>query len=800
MKENKNQTKNYFEQTFFPKPTPSRLAYPSSILFIQKMRRSKALPSKTVRRYRSISQRRMTGHDAVDEVEEIERLRQLLAQNPLNQGDNEEEDKKDSKRIDTSGDDNNDKDGNDDLMLLDPNEHDTCAYGTDSTPLIVPSSKKKKKTGKSSRVELTPAEIKQAKAERKKIERKLRQLQERHAKKLRRTELYAKLEQHQLDDADKQLLQSSATLGHTMTQRERLQHLLQKERAGISLSKEEHALLYQDRKFQDGESNIQINGKDKDDNEAQSLQPPSKKIKMEARISSVVSEAFDAVAGSTETPSAPAEVESASSFAAQMMASLQKLKQNTTQKDDGRSAKGNDDSLNELSTLSSKRNPKKKEPYVPTEPTVLRTPATLGIKPPNNNSKTSPSNKNKTQSIRRPPHVQESRQNLPVTAMEFEIMDAIQSNEVTILCGETGSGKSTQTPQFLYEHGLCGSDNEPLQIAITQPRRVAAVSTAKRVAYEMSCGLGHTIPTNQSNLVAYTTRYETAGLGPSTRLKFMTDGILLQEIQSDLLLRKYSVVVLDEAHERNLNTDVLIGLLSLALPLRRQAAQDPGSNIKPLKLVIMSATLRVKDFTENPRLFRDLAKPPAVVQVPGRTFPVTIHHAKITALDDYEDAAFSKICKIHRKLPAGGILVFLTGQQEILRMVQRLERKLNPKRGRRAQSKQSKDASDSRTQSTQFGGKDILRDLDDEEIDGDLFRSSNNEDDDVDDFDEAMEDDKDFVPSVEDDDSAIPQKAVVLPLYSLLSAEDQAKVFRPVPEGHRLIVVATNIAETVRMS
>jgi ATP-dependent RNA helicase DHX37/DHR1 len=277
----------------------------------------------------------------------------------------------------------------------------------------------------------------------------------------------------------------------------------------------------------------------------------------------------------------------------------------------------------------------------------------------------------------------------------------------------------------------------------------------------------------------------------------MTDGILLQEIQSDLLLRQYSVVVLDEAHERNLNTDVLIGLLSVALPLRRKAAAEAGSTLSPLRLVIMSATLRVQDFTENPRLFAS-SVPPAVVQVPGRTFPVTIHHAKHTALDDYEEAALQKVIKIHRRLPAGGILVFLTGKQEILRMVKRLERCLNPQTDKRrantrpAPKEVTLDASN----------KDTLRDMDDEEVDGDVFKDGMNAI--MDDYDE-MEDDevvgheKDIAsPDLEKTETSdIPQKVVVLPLYSLLSTEDQAKVFRSVPEGHRLIVVATNIAETV---
>ena len=135
-----------------------------------------------------------------------------------------------------------------------------------------------------------------------------------------------------------------------------------------------------------------------------------------------------------------------------------------------------------------------------------------------------------------PPVTEASRYDLPVSAMEYEIIDAVRSHDCTILCGETGSGKSTQVPQFLYEAGfnMCGTgDNssDGLLIGITQPRRVAAISTAKRVSYEMGFGNGQSIP--PSNLVAYQTRYKTPGLGggggSSTRVKFMMDGILLQD-------------------------------------------------------------------------------------------------------------------------------------------------------------------------------------------------------------------------------------------------------------------------------
>jgi len=219
---------------------------------------------------------------------------------------------------------------------------------------------------------------------------------------------------------------------------------------------------------------------------------------------------------------------------------------------------------------------KKRKVYVPTE-TVTVSSTVLGLGGGVDQSTSLSSTKNSTsklkkhkvvQTINRPQEIQESRYNLPVSTMEYEIIDAIRSNDCTILCGETGSGKSTQVPQFLYEAGFSqkqqqqqqqGRDgssestsaskkDDHLLIGITQPRRVAAVSTAKRVAYEMGCGSGQSIPPN--NLISYQTRYETAGLGSSTQIKFMTDGILLQEIQSDLLLRKYGAIIIDEESPR----------------------------------------------------------------------------------------------------------------------------------------------------------------------------------------------------------------------------------------------------------
>jgi ATP-dependent RNA helicase DHX37/DHR1 len=230
--------------------------------------------------------------------------------------------------------------------------------------------------------------------------------------------------------------------------------------------------------------------------------------------------------------------------------------------------------------------------------------------------------------VTRPAGMEEARRGLPVLGMEQEIMEAVAGADVVLLCGETGSGKTTQVPQFLLEAGY-GAPRFPERagrVGVTQPRRVAAVAAAQRVAQELGCALG--------GPVGYHVRHD-ARWGARTALKFMTDGILLRELQADLLLRAYSAIVLDEAHERSLNTDLLLGLLSRVVPLRRQV---PG--VGPLKLLIMSATLRVEDFAGNARLF---PAPPPIVRVPARQYPVTVHFARRTELHDYLGAAFGKV-------------------------------------------------------------------------------------------------------------------------------------------------------------
>lgn len=175
--------------------------------------------------------------------------------------------------------------------------------------------------------------------------------------------------------------------------------------------------------------------------------------------------------------------------------------------------------------------------------------------------------------LKRRPSVDESRQQLPVVAEEQSIMEAILLNPVVIICGETGSGKTTQIPQMLYEagFGFKGSDN-PGMVAVTQPRRVAAVSLAVRVASELNIG-------PQSKTVAHQIRYSST-TSSETAIKFMTDGVLLRELATDFLLSRYSVVVVDEAHERGVNTDVLVGVLSRVAKLREKLWREGKEDVK----------------------------------------------------------------------------------------------------------------------------------------------------------------------------------------------------------------------------
>ena len=388
--------------------------------------------------------------------------------------------------------------------------------------------------------------------------------------------------------------------------------------------------------------------------------------------------------------------------------------------------------------------------------------------------------------VQRSEEMQQARSELPIIQREQEIMEAINNNSVVIVKGATGSGKTTQIPQFLYEAGYGSREGPtPDMIGITQPRRVAAVSMAKRVGDELG---------DHGDKVAHQIRFDST-VSSRTAVKFMTDGILLRELSEDLLLRKYSVIVIDEAHERSVNTDLLIGLMSKIVPARlRKNHFNPDP--KPLKLIIMSATLDTGDFI-NDRLFPPGKKPP-VVEAEGRQHRVTTHFA-LRSRPDYVDEVVEKVGRAHRKLPKGGILVFLTGQNEIRDVGDRLQQLLSGRKDPESGIK------------VHTAATEIPLEAEDMEIEA--YKSNNAGLDDFDDVDILTQSDDEaedqFDVSDEEETIGPPTHQPVhgsskdlytsvhiLPLYSQLPTKQQLKVFEAPPAGSRLIVLATNVAET----
>ncbi|GAB6023971.1 ATPdependent RNA helicase [Chamberlinius hualienensis] len=233
--------------------------------------------------------------------------------------------------------------------------------------------------------------------------------------------------------------------------------------------------------------------------------------------------------------------------------------------------------------------------------------------------------------------VDAQRQKLPIYKKRNHLLYLIEKYQTIIVVGETGCGKSTQMPQYLMEAGW---NEDGKLIGVTQPRRVAAITLATRVAEEKNCNLGED--------VGYSVRFDDCWTRNKTKIKFMTEGILIREMMSDPLLSQYSVLMIDEVHERSYNTDISLGLMKKILKKRPD-----------LRLIVASATV---DAEEMQRFFGMSSS--AIISVEGRTFPVDIYYVK-EPVADYVQASVETALKIHTKQRPGDILVFLTGQEEV---------------------------------------------------------------------------------------------------------------------------------------
>ncbi|KAI6248296.1 Pre-mRNA-splicing factor ATP-dependent RNA helicase-like protein cdc28 [Erysiphe necator] len=230
--------------------------------------------------------------------------------------------------------------------------------------------------------------------------------------------------------------------------------------------------------------------------------------------------------------------------------------------------------------------------------------------------------------------IEETRKNLPIYAYRDQFLEALAEYQILVIVGETGSGKTTQLPQYLHEYGYTKGG---LKVGCTQPRRVAAMSVAARVADEMGVKIG--------NEVGYSIRFEDS-TSDKTVLKYMTDGMLLREFMTEPDLGGYAALMIDEAHERTVHTDILLALV-----------KDLARERPEMKLLISSATMNAAKFAEY---FDDAP----IFNIPGRRYPVDIHYTPQPEAN-YLAAAITTVFQIHTTQGKGDILIFLTGQDEI---------------------------------------------------------------------------------------------------------------------------------------
>ena len=358
------------------------------------------------------------------------------------------------------------------------------------------------------------------------------------------------------------------------------------------------------------------------------------------------------------------------------------------------------------------------------------------------------------------------RSQLPVIRHECEIMEGLFANAdktCVLICGDTGTGKTTQVPQFLLEYGF------PAMIGITQPRRVAVYAMAARLREELGV----------TDEVGYQVRHEKVVDKNLTKIKFMTEGILLREIQQDFALRQYSALIIDEVHERSVDCDILLGLLSRIIPLRYRMGY-------PLAVILMSATIDISIFTKNSLLFPN---PPPVINIESRRFELSEHYSLHSCtLTSYIDDAFEKCVQIHTRLPHGGILCFVPTQKDCEILAMRLSQyfqkhSTRPYRSRDAtgHSLSRKEKHDMSLENTGDGEMDLQSETD-MTCDEDIF--------------DLNEEGQVNEPKFDTGSNQTLDTLYALPLYASMDDSRQRLVFSKPPDGKRLCVIATNVAET----
>ncbi|CAL6012397.1 ATP-dependent_RNA helicase [Hexamita inflata] len=391
---------------------------------------------------------------------------------------------------------------------------------------------------------------------------------------------------------------------------------------------------------------------------------------------------------------------------------------------------------------------------------------------------------------------------LPIEELKVDFQHIIANNDIFVISTSTGTGKSTQIPKYLLEYGYGHNRFGYKQnIIITEPRRIAAASCCDRVRQE--------IGSQFEDYVGYAVRGE--NLNPGAKVLFVTEGVLMQQLQTDFMLKNISVIVLDEAHERSQSMDIIIALLSRLVALRRKQFEEQFNTCLqkqmspeqmeqtittyPLKVILMSATLQNEDYFKNKKLFKQ--KPP-VLELNQQMFPVAVHYESVQE-NDFLMKTVQKIQFVHENFGSGSILVFLSGQGEIRECISQLESYFN--------------------EPAKLSGPAIIQDEVEDELINQIVGETETVQPNIEEPQVYTEDQLHtvFIPNqftqeqldelkreydeveTKKDKPEFVKKVYtpkILPLHGQLTIEEQQLIFKPIGENERLIIIATNVAES----